>query len=217
MFTPRPYISYSQMACFEMSPKKFLDLYVYENKQRTSRNMAYGSKMAHGLENEEATGDVLLDLAMARLPKFVRMDKPVECKKGVEIIDPHDGKTYTIPYINTGHEKIPLLAKPDTSKGDYSAFKEYKTSTKKWTQEMVNDSGQITFYATAIWLSTGKIPQDIELINVATEYTPDGQITVTGDIWRFKTQRSLTDVIRMRSRIKRAWAGIKTLVANELI
>ena len=135
----------------------------------------------------------------------------------VEVHDPHDGKTYKVPFIKDRKEIIPLLAKPDTATLDYTAFKEFKTSTMKWTQKKADESGQITFYATAIWLKTGKIPQDIELVNALTEYGENGTISVTGEILRFKTTRTLVDVLRMQSRIKRAWSGIKTLVANELL
>ncbi len=205
------------MVCFEMNPQKFLDLYVYENEQYTTKNMAYGSALAHGLEHGESTGDVLLDLSMARLPKFELMDEVVEDENGIEVYDPHTQRTHKVPYITDGKEKIPLLAKPDTATSDYSAYKEYKTSTVKWTQKKVDDSGQLTFYSLAIWLKTGKLPQDIELVNISTEYTSDGKMTVTGDIWRFKTHRTMVDVIRMQSRAKKAWSGIKKLCANELL
>jgi len=179
--------------------------------------MVYGSRMATGLELDESTGDVLLDLVMARLPKFALMDKIIEHDEGVEIYDPHSEKKYCVPYINTGNEKIPLLAKPDTAKVNYSAFKEYKTSTVKWTQSKADESGQITFYTLAIWLKTGKLPQDIELVNATTEYTEDGKLQPTGEIYRFKTQRTLADVLQMQSRVKKTWSGIKKLVEEELI
>jgi len=179
--------------------------------------MDYGSKLAKGLEFEESTGDPLLDIMMARLPKFDRMDEVVEDEKGIEVYDPHTKQTHKVPFVTDRKEKIPLLAKPDTAKNDYSAFKEYKTSTVKWTQKKADDSGQITFYATAIYLKTGKIPEDIELVNVQTEYQEDGSMTVTGEIYRFKTHRTLVDILRMQSRIKKAWSGIKTLTANELL
>lgn len=217
MLTPRPYISFSQMTTFEMNKQKFLDMYVYGEKQRTSRNMAYGSKMASGLELEESTGDPMLDLVMARLPKFERIDEVIEDENGVEIDDPHSGRKYKVPFITDRKAIIPLLAKPDTATHDYSAFKEYKTSVQAWTQKKADESGQITFYATAIWIKTGKIPDDIELVNALTEYGENGTISVTGKILRFKTNRTLVDILRMQSRIKRAWSGIKTLVANELL
>lgn len=187
------------MTTFEMSKDKYVEQYLYGKKQRTSRNMAYGSLMAEGLETEEATGDALLDLMMAQIPKFELMDKAFE-----------------VPLQN-GKEVITILAKPDTAKADYSAFKEYKTSVRKWTQKMADDSGQVTFYATAMWLKTGKIPEDIELVNVQVAYQDDGSLQPTGDIWRFPTKRTMIDIIRMTGRMKKAWAGIQELCQKELL
>lgn len=203
MITPRPYLSFSQMTLFEMSPEKYAERYIYQEKQRTSRNMAYGSIMAKGLEDEESTGDPLLDLMMAKIPKFELMDKPMEAflKNG-------NGKV---------HEVITILAKPDTCKSDYSAFKEYKTSTRAWTQKMADESGQISFYATAMWLKTGKIPSDIELVCITTEYDENGALRPTGELVRRHTQRHMTDIIKMTLRMRKAWAGIKALCEKELV
>ena len=35
---------------------------------------------------------------------------------------------------------------------------------------MVDEVGKSHFYATAMWLKTGKIPQDIELVDVVVGY-----------------------------------------------
>ena len=199
MITPRPYISFSQMTTFEMSPEKYADRYLYNKKQRVSRNMAYGSLLAEGLENEEATGDPLLDLVMSKIPKFELMDIGFEAP------------------LKDGKETITLLAKPDTAKKDYSAFKEYKTSVRPWTQKMADDSGQVTFYATAMWLLTGKIPQDIELVCVPVAYQSDGSLAPTGEVLRLPTERSMLDIIKMTKRIKHAWKGIKELCESELL
>ena len=146
MITPRPYLSFSQMTLFEMSPDKYIQKYIYEEKERISRNIALGKQLADGLENGELSGDPLLDLVMAKMPKFELMDKPFETE------------------LKNGKEVIKILAKPDTMKPDMTAFEEYKTSTRAWTQKMADESGQITFYTTAIWLKTGRIPSDIELV-----------------------------------------------------
>lgn len=199
MITPRPYLSFSQMTLFEMSPKKYADQYIYNKKQRISRNMAYGTLLADGLEKDEATGDPILDLMMVKIPKFELMDIAFE-------VDLKDKK-----------KNIRILAKPDTAKADYSAFKEYKTSVRNWTQKMADESGQITFYATAMWLKTGKIPQDIELVNVPVKYNPDGSLTPTGEMLRFQTKRTIVDIIKMCSRMKKAWHGIIELCESELL
>lgn len=199
MLTPRPYLSFSQMTTFEMSPEKYADQYLYGKKNRISRNMAYGSMMADGLETEEATGDAVLDAMMARIPKFELMDVAFQAE------------------LPDGKGKINILAKPDTAKADYSAFKEYKTSIRKWTQKMANDSGQITFYATTVLLKYGFIPKDIELVNVQVAYNDDGSISPTGELLRFPTTRSMIDIIKMTGRMKKAWHGIEKLCEKELI
>jgi len=217
--TPRPYLSFSQMTTFEMSPEKFLERYIYEEKERISRNMQYGSMLAKGLEFEEATGDPFLDLVMERLPKFERMDLPVEDPKGFEVEVNRKGvkMKVKVPVLKDKDGNIPILALPDTAKVDYSAFKEYKTSVQGWTQRKADESGQISFYATAMWLATGKIPNDIELINAKVEYQEDGSLVPTGEILQFRTRRHMTDIIKMTLRMRKAWAGIKELCSNEIL
>lgn len=200
MLTPRSYLSYSSMTLFEKSPEGWADYYLYDQKQRITRNMKLGSDMATGLETGEASGDPLLDLMIARLPKFELMDKPL------------------FAYLKDGKDEIRLLAKPDTAKPDYTAFKEYKTSTRKWTQKMVDESGQISYYATVIWLLTKKIPQDIELVCVETAYDEEGKVYCTGNVWPpIKTKRSMADIIKTTARIRRNWAEIKSFCEKELL
>ena len=199
MITPRPYLSFSQMTLFEMSPEKYIQKYIYEEKERISRNIALGKQLADGLENGELSGDPLLDLVMAKIPKFELMDKPFETE------------------LKNGKEVIKILAKPDTMKPDMTAFKEYKTSTRAWTQKMADESGQITFYTTAIWLKTGRIPSDIELVCATTEYDENGALRPTGTIIRLRTIRHMSDIIKMTLRMRKAWEGIKKLCEKELL
>lgn len=197
--TPKPYISFSQMALFEMKPKDYADRYIYGKEQYVNKNMEYGTALADAMEHGDASGDPLMDLVITKIPRFALRDKAFEAE------------------LKDGKEVIRLLAKPDTCKRDYSAFKEYKTSTRKWTQRMADESGQITFYATAIWLKTDKIPHDIELVDIVVEYDENGRLRPTGQVLTFKTQRSMVDIIKMTSRIKKAWAGIKQLCEEELL
>lgn len=197
--TPRPYLSFSQMVLFEMSPKRYAEQYLYDKKQFVNRNMAFGTLMADGLENDEATGNATLDLMIAGIPKFELMDI-----------------AFQVP-LKDGKNTIMILAKPDTAKADYSAFKEYKTSVRPWKQKMADDSGQITFYATAMWLKTKKIPKDIELVDVVVEYLEDGSLQPTGEMLRFPTERTMVDIIKMTARMKRAYRGISKLCEDELL
>ena len=180
--------------------------------------MSYGSLMADSLEYDVSSGDPLLDIMMVKLPKYDLADKVIEDKEnGVEILNPHDKKKYIVPFLKDGKIKIPLVAKPDSAKSDGTAFLEYKTSTRKWTQKQVDESSQLSFYATAFWLKNGFIPQDIELVNVPVQYNPDGSLSPTGEMIVYKTQRTMVDIIKMTTRMKRAWALINTLCESELL
>lgn len=191
------------MNLFEQSPEKWKRLYFYEEKNRISRGMAFGRQMAEGLEHGEATGDPVLDLLMAKLPKFEIMDKEFDAE------------------LKDGKRKIIIRAKPDTMKADMSAFKEYKTGQSLWTRKQVDDSGQITFYATAMFLKTGKIPQDIELVHVETKKNDpeslDAEIGATGAMYRHPTSRNTIEILKMMARMKNAWRGIEKITADEFL
>lgn len=104
-------------------------------------------------------------------------------------------------------EGIPLVGKLDGFKEEALIIGEYKTG-KKWTQSMVNSSGQLTFYALLVWLVYKKLPAKIYLHWARTEEDMEGKLFLTGDIKTFETQRSLKDLILFSKRIRSAWAGI---------
>ena len=76
---PRPYLSFSAMSTWEMSPEKYIREYIYGEKPPQTINMQYGSLLADSLEAEELSGDLLLDLVMTRLPKYDLADESSFC------------------------------------------------------------------------------------------------------------------------------------------
>ena len=215
--TPLPYISYSQMSLFEMQPKEYAAQYLHGKRGFVNKNMLYGTLVANALEVKEATGDPYLDLLLAKLPKFRLMDKIVMDDKGVKVWYKHLDKNIHIPAVMDGKKPIPIVAKPDTANTRYTKFKEYKTSVRPWTQRMADTSGQITFYAMAMWLKTGRIPTDIELIAIVVEYGDNGALRPTGEFIQHRTYRRMVDIIKMTARVKRAWKGIQDLCESELL
>jgi hypothetical protein len=213
---PRQYLSQSQINLLESNEQKYIDQYIYGEKQRLSRNIIEGSKLAKGLEDDEFTGNPLLDLMAVKLPKFDLADKVIEDENGQSVWYDVEQRFIKVPVLIDGGEKIPLLAKPDSAKIDYSGILEYKSSVRKWKQEDVDNSSQITFYCTAIWLKTKKIPQDIELDVVEMKYDEQGRVVPTGNIFKFKTKRTMVDVIKMITRIKSSWRRIGEISEREL-
>lgn len=208
--TPRPYLSWSSLNMLgDFSPKcieRWKEYYIYDKKFGTNQGMHFGKVMADGLEDDVATGDVVLDMVMTKIPKFEIMDKTftVGLKTGRKL-------------SNGEWEVIQILCKPDTRKEDFSAFKEYKTSQKRWTRKQVDEFGQITFYAMGMFLKTGKIPGDIELTEIETKTALDGKIECTGQIFRHHTVRSMGSILQMMVRCKKAWSIINKICEEELI
>ena len=183
----------------EKNPEQWKETYLYGKKFGINRGMAIGKRMADGLENDEASGDVVMDLVMTKIPKFEMMDIEFRAE------------------LKNGKEKIQILCKPDTWKKDMTAFKEYKTAQKRWTKKQVDESGQVTFYAMGMFLKTGKIPGEIELVEVETKSALGGEIECTGAIYRHHTVRSMGQILNMMVRARKAWEKIKDITEKELI
>lgn len=202
---PRQYLSWSSLDLFERSRQRWIELYVRGNEiawnERGKAGIDLGRKVAKALELGDTTDDIEFDLTMENVPKLdvMEMELRAELKRG------------------RGEEPIPLLSKLDTASKDLSAFKEYKQGINPWTKTKVDKSGQITFYSTAAYIITGKIPQDIELIWIPTELGIDGQNRVTGEIVRFRTRRTMSDVLNMMVRMRKAWDEMELVTDTELL
>ena len=66
-------------------------------------------------------------------------------------------------------------------------------------------------------LKTNKIPQDIELVNVQVKYTENGELTPTGELIRIPTIRTMIDIIKMITRIRKNWTLIQQFCEKELL
>lgn len=201
---PRPYLSHSSKKLWKESPERWVQKYLYDIEQFKTKEMRFGSKMATALEDDELTGDILLDTMVMDIPKFELMDVPME---GV---------------MKIGKETVPLLVRMDTSKEDLTAFKEYKTGKDGkggWTQHKVDNDSQITFYATYCYIMTKKIPEDIELVWIITENSPhnDREIVCTGEMRRFRTRRDMGQIINEMADMRKVWKEIGIRCEQELL
>lgn len=203
---PEAYLNHTQLKTWENSPNSYRKIFLEGKPIGVNRGMALGREIAESLEFDIETGDPLKDLVIAQIPKFEIRDQFIYTEFE------HDGT------------KIMLRIRPDTVKGDYSAFKEYKTGpADTWNQRKVDEDSQITFYATGLYIKlhelfgVGKIPEDIELVHAITEYDENRVPHLTGEVRRYKTSRSLKDVMKMKVRIKRCWKEIGLMLESELL
>lgn len=194
---------------WEQNPQTYLDTYFAGKRMGTNRSMALGKEIADAMENETDTGDFTKDFVLAQLKAYEIRDKEILCPMKLET-----------------KEVLQILIKPDTIKEDYSALVEYKTgredgaSSTKWTQKKVDEDEQLTFYATGVYILTKKIPE-IELQWAPTRYITgeDGieRPELTGEVRTFKTVRSISHVLRMIVRMKKAWREIGEACEAELL
>jgi hypothetical protein len=200
---PRAYLSFTQLVMFEKSPETYKRVYIDGQKMGTNRGQALGKEIANSLENDAETGDPLKDLVLAQIPSYERRDQ--------------------LMYIDfkTSGETIPLCIRPDSCKQDLSAIIEVKTGAEKsWSQKKVDESDQLTFYATGLYVETHKIPE-CELVWAITKKVvgEDGveRPELTGEVKRFRTIRRMSHVLKMMVRIRKAWVEIGKLFDKEII
>lgn len=183
MIPLRQYISWSQLNAWEKGEDYFYKVYIlgqsFENKE-----MAFGKKIAEGLEGKIECPEA----------EFCKIYLPKMPKREYE--------------IKVNFEGVPILVRMDAFDDKKLIIDEYKTGRSPWTQKKVDNHGQLTMYAMAVWKKYGKIP-DIRLFWIPTDLDDNGEVVLTGEIpYEFKTQRSLRDFALMYKRLKNAWEGI---------
>lgn len=199
MITPNPYLSWSQLDLFEHSPEMYAQVYIHGKKRPVNKAMLYGGEFANHLESGEMTGSILTDLAISRVPKLDISEYKLEATVKI------DDKT-----------EIPVLCYIDSISNDLTRLYEYKTGKARWDQKRVDQHGQLTFYAMALREVTGKIPESIQLIWIQTDNDELGKIVPTGEVYIFNSRQTMSDILKMKVRVKSAWRGIQQLVEREL-
>ncbi len=178
------YLSWSKLSLWERDKRLFKQVYIDGIKEE-SWAMDQGSRMAHAMETGESSGDPIIEQGKMFLPKL----KKAEFKVEVDCL------------------VCPLVGKLDTFDPRTKSFRDHKTGKWPWTQKKVNEHGQITFYCYLIWLKYKKLPPMMWLDWLNT----DPESKDYGRVKSFATGRSMSDLIKMHSRIKSAWAGISQL------
>lgn len=190
------------MKLVEKSPESYKKIWIRGEAIGTNRGMALGRIIHEALEEDEDTGDAVNDIVLAQLIKY----------------ELNDQMTYIDLVV--GKEKVPLRIQPDTMKADWSAFRERKTGGGPWTQKIVNENSQLEFYATGIYIKTGKIPK-IHLDWMPTKKVegPDGieRPELTGEVRTFERVVTYVQVLRMMVRMRKAWKKIGELTEEELV
>lgn len=189
-YSPRPYLSWSQIDCFERSPDKFVERYLY-GQQEDNAYLALGKKLSNALELGEECDDADLNHLITFFPRYPKHEHRIEAvMPGIEV-----------PLIG-------VLDGCDPSK-KFSKLGEYK-SGKDWNELKAQKHGQLKMYNLIWWLNHKKLFDEVMLHWARTEWV-DGELKFTGEIKSFPVQHSLSDVLLFGGRVRKAWIGIKKL------
>ena len=183
---------------WEKDKEEYRRVYFRGERQYENGAMKYGSLIADAHETGECTGDPLIDLTLSGVPRYE-----------------HNNKEFIVDVV---YQKgtVPVLFKPDSITGKMDKLIELKTGTSKWTQKKADEHGQITLYCLGVHVLTGEIPT-ADLVYAPTIKNAFGDRELTGEIFTFRTERKLTDLLRMKKRIHDAWVGIGEMAKEELL
>lgn len=195
----RDYISWSQLTCWEKDPNRYYERYVLGLDEYISKNMDAGKRIAEMLEKGKPKNQIEKSI-LAKLEQE-------HCYPGIENREQE---------ISADLEGIKLFGIADGLLLKDKKLFEVKTGVK-WTQAQADKLGQIDFYNLMLWLTYKIKPQDNDnkLIWIKTYNTLDefGQreVIMTDEIKSFTVKKTMTDIIKMSDRIKKADKGIKDM------
>ncbi len=189
-FSPRPYLSWSQIRLFERSPELYAKKYFYEEEEAASEAMRLGKRLAQAIELQDATGDNAIGNLIAFFPTYPQREFKIEAT--LEGVD------------------VPLYGILDGFDETQLRIGEYK-SGRLWDQNMVDESGQLKMYELMVWLKYKSMPSEVMLHWARTQYNDQGELEFTGEIQSFEARFTLEDILLFSSRVRKVWAGIKEL------
>jgi len=152
MLLPKPHISWSQINVWMSNPERFRREYFENAGKLDTKFLQFGKGIAKLIESGKHK-ELLPELVVYELPEFE---------------------------IRTLISGIPILSYLDSYDPKLNVFREVKTGKIPWTQSKVQKHDQLTFYATALKSSTGKMPEYCDLDWLETK---EGIIEVD-DFWR---------------------------------
>jgi len=194
-YSPRPYLSWSQINLFERNPEMYARKYLWGHEERQSEAQLLGKKLASALELQQKTGDDALDSVVSIFPEYPNREVKMEARL--------DGVEVPLYGVLDGYDPLRLR------------IGEYKSGWL-WTQDMVNESGQLKMYSLLVWLNSRQLPSEIMLHWARTQYIEGKGVELTGEMQSFEAKISLEDLRTFSARVRTVWDGIKKLSALHL-
>lgn len=180
-FKTRP-LSWSQISSFEWSKDEWYKRYVLGETMPETMEMKFGKVFAKSIEDGKPLAPVTI------IHETPIMGKNVEHK--FEVI----------------FNKVPLIGFADTfCHKTFKRLGEYKTSKNIWTQQKVDQHGQITMYCLMNLITNKVRPEDMDIFLECIQTKEGGDFTIEFmkplKVHHFKTRRTMSDVLAFGTRI----------------
>ena len=189
---PRPYLSYSQYNLFIKDPREYARVYIHGEEQ-TNAAMQLGKYVDDMINNDTKQEDPILE--------HLRIFRPVYQFRQYKL----KGEINGVPIygIFDGFDEVPIR------------LGEIKTG-RCWTQEMADETEQLTFYALLIYLKFKIRPEElpITLTWMPTDWN-GGDPIMTGEIFNFETHRNTRQILILGSMLMRVWKEIGYTCSEE--
>jgi hypothetical protein len=183
MIREKDYLSWSQFSLWQSSKREYWKRYGLGVDRSANKYFEKGRELASALEHDDDgswSQDELLSVVLAEIPKLDLMEYKVEIE------------------LSNGERTLSYL---DSCAIDDSEFYEYKTGKKPWTQEMVEAHDQLLFYATALYIKSGRVSvPTCKLIWIETEQTEEG-LKYTGLVQEFPREFTEVEIIAFEEKL----------------
>lgn len=184
----RPY-SWSQHSSWAYNPHEWYKRYVLGEKMPESPALLFGKAFADSCEAGAPLAPVTL---------YSVIEHPMEAEL--------DG--------------IALTGFGDSWEPSTRLLREYKTGVKAWDQKRVDEHGQLTMYSLLLWLIDKTRPEDLTIhldwlpVVTTPSFTLDFQRGEDNQpvIHTFETNRTMTDILRFASDIKRTRTDMEAYI-----
>lgn len=188
-------LSWSALSSFEYNPEQWYQNYVVGAKGEPNEEMKFGSKVGKRLETDPTY-----------LPMIVRHSK-MEHEFRVKY-----GKIHLVGYADTFCQIT------------WKKLGEYKTGVKPWDKKRVDSHGQLTFYCFMNYIDKKIRPEDVE---IDLTWMPTRKVTdedfnykiafvepIEKHIKKFRTKRTMTDVLQFATRLKKVVVEMEEYANN---
>lgn len=113
---------------------------------------------------------------------------------------------------------IKLIGFIDTYK-PHSSLGEFKTSKKIWTQNQVDNHGQLDMYCLQLYVMHKVKPEDLKIYLQCIQTKENGDFSITfadspPKVHTFKTKRTMVDILNFGQRINKTVASMITYANN---